>query len=217
MDISARRGIVLASFFCFFPVLFFILEYFLQTSWAFLGIYPRTIHGLTGLLFAPLIHADIAHLMANLLPLWLAMFGIFVFYPNIALRVLFFNAFFTSFLVWLIARPNIHIGTSGVLYGLNAFLLFSGLIRWEKRALTFAMVVLTLNQGIILGMLPTDTTVSYESHISGFCIGIAQAFVFRHKDLPVIVEDTTIEEENEDNSWDYKPYTIEGKESSTEK
>jgi len=215
-DNSFKRAFILSCFFCFFPVLVFVTEVFFQTSFSYVGIFPRTLNGLIGVLFAPFLHANIEHLMANLFPLWIGLFALFSLYPNASLKILWSNAILTSLLVWIFARPNIHIGASGVLYGINAFLLVSGFVRWEKAALTFGLLVLVVNQGVIYGMLPVNPEVSYESHIAGFVTGLIQAFWFKQEDQKAKIDVFENETEEQDGPWNYKPFTIEGREETNE-
>src|SRR3954466_12373296 len=50
-------------------VLVTCLDWLLPADLRVFGILPRTLHGLVGILFAPLLHLGFGHLMANLLPL----------------------------------------------------------------------------------------------------------------------------------------------------
>ena len=45
-----------------------------------LGILPRELFGLRGIIFSPLIHANLEHLVANSLPLFVLSFSLFFFY-----------------------------------------------------------------------------------------------------------------------------------------
>jgi membrane associated rhomboid family serine protease len=81
-----------------------LVEYFggLDLSW--LGIYPRLLDGLAGVLSAPLVHGSFAHLFANTAPLivigTLLLYG----YPR-ASRILLPAVYLLGgFAVWLFAR-----------------------------------------------------------------------------------------------------------------
>src|SRR6187399_2929593 len=77
----------------------------------------------------PLIHVDIFHLISNTLPLLFLGSVLFFFYEKIG-GIVFFRAYFwTNILVWLFARPAVHIGASGVVYALAFFLMFFGFFR----------------------------------------------------------------------------------------
>jgi len=67
----------------FFVTLLWIIklyELITQTSLSHYGLFPRTVQGLLGIFTAPLLHADIGHLLANTLPLLVLGIIIFFFY-----------------------------------------------------------------------------------------------------------------------------------------
>src|SRR5690554_3936003 len=88
------------------------------------GVYPREWHGLKGILFYPLIHGSLEHLFNNSIPLFVLLSCLFYFYPKVALRTLVFIYLLSGIWIWISARQNFHIGASGVVYGLAAFVFF---------------------------------------------------------------------------------------------
>ena len=145
-----------------------------------LGIVPRTTIGLRGILFAPFLHVNMAHLIANTgsfaLLGWLVMlrdkrhFG----------RVTLLAAVSSGLMSWLLGAPgSIHIGASGVIFGYLGFLMMSG---WYAR--TVASVLLSLGVtaawgGLVFGVLPTTPGVSWQGHLGGFIGGVLAARAFR--------------------------------------
>jgi membrane associated rhomboid family serine protease len=53
------------------------------------GLYPRTVHGLFGIITSPLLHADFSHLLANSAPLLILGTIILYFYRPIAFKIFF--------------------------------------------------------------------------------------------------------------------------------
>ena len=51
-------------------VVFNVINWVLGGQFNVLGIYPRSIHGLIGIPFAPLLHGNPTHLFFNLIPLF---------------------------------------------------------------------------------------------------------------------------------------------------
>jgi membrane associated rhomboid family serine protease len=84
--------------------------------------------------------------------------------------------------VWLFAREAYHIGASGIAFGMLFFVLSSGVLRWERRAIAISLVIFFLYGGMILGTIPDARGISFESHLSGALIGIVLAFLLRHSD-----------------------------------
>jgi len=150
-----------------------------------LGILPRDFTGLRGVLFSPLLHANFKHLFDNSIPLAvIGTLGLFV-YPNSLIRSLPIIYFGSGLLVWALAGGNaIHIGASGVIYGLLAFVLFSGVLKRDARGITVSMLVWFLYSSLTLGILPQPGPISWESHLFGAGAGTALAWIHRGWDKP---------------------------------
>lgn len=147
-----------------------------------LGLLPRSLTGLIGIITSPLIHAGYTHLFSNTLPIFLLAAGIIYFYPESAFKVLTLIYVFTGVLVWLFARPVHHIGASGLIYGFAAFLFFSGIFKRDNRSIGLSLLVTFLYGGMVWGILPGQPGISWESHFFGGVTGIVCAFIFRKKD-----------------------------------
>jgi len=162
--------------------LVFSIEFFYGIDFSFLGIQPRTLFGLVGIVTAPLIHGSLSHLISNTLPLLFLGCTLFFFYYRIG-RIVFLNCYFyTNILVWLFSpRVSYHIGASGLIYGLSAFLIFFGFLRRDFMSLLISIMVTVLYGGIFYGILPTDPMISWESHLAGALVGTVSAFNLAHK------------------------------------
>ena len=101
--------------------LVYTVELYLRFDFGFLGIYPRKITGLIGILTGPIIHGDVIHLASNTFPLVFLGSTLYLFYDRIASYVFFHCYIFPGTLVWLFARSSYHIGASGLIYGLAFF------------------------------------------------------------------------------------------------
>lgn len=148
------------------------------------GIYPRTIDGLWGLLFYPLLHGDFEHLISNSAPMFVLLFLIRHSYPRVAHATFWIIYILSGVGVWLFARPSFHIGASGLVYGLAFFLFAIGIMRKNIPSMAVALLVCFLYGGIIWGLLPLQPHVSFEGHIAGAVSGIVAATLFRSVDLP---------------------------------
>ena len=150
-----------------------------------LGIYPRKIEGLRGILFSPFIHGDVKHLFNNAIPLLVLTSALFYFYRRIRWKVLIYGMLLTGLFTWLIGRSNIHIGASGVIYMLTAFLMFRGILSKHYQLTALSFSVIFLYGGFIWYIFPTDPKISWEGHLSGFIVGIIFALIFNKQTLPV--------------------------------
>lgn len=196
----------------FVSLLWFIkvLEWSLSFDFGILGIHPRTMAGTLGIFTGPLVHGDFMHLISNSFPLILLGVGIFYFYNKIAIEVFVWIYLVTGFCVWVIARDAYHIGASGLVYGLVAFMLFSGLFRRDTTSIAIALIVIFLYGGMFYGVIPTDPGISWESHLMGSFTGVFCAFYFRKSPIPVNANFKELEDE-EDEGWiedfeHYKPH-----------
>jgi membrane associated rhomboid family serine protease len=157
--------------------LVFSFEFYTGFDLSFLGLAPRSLFGAIGILVSPLLHANVIHLLSNTFPLLFLGATLFFFYNRIGTVVLFRCYIFTNILVWLFSpRLSIHIGASGVVYGLAAFLIFFGLMRRDFTSLMISIAVMLTYGGIFYGIFPTHAMVSWESHLAGALVGTINAF-----------------------------------------
>lgn len=164
--------------------LFFTIEYYLQMDLGFLGIYPLSLKGLIGIITAPMVHGNFNHLISNTIPLLALGGSLYFFYPSVAPRVFMHAYFFTNILVWVFGRPFYHIGASGIVYSLAAFMVFYGLFKRNFKAVVISIVVVSVYGGLVFGILPINQSVSWESHMMGALVGIVSAFIFgRNKQI----------------------------------
>jgi len=163
------------------------------------GILPRTLHGLIGILTAPFIHGDVEHLFNNTLPVLFLGWGLMYFYPRIAGKVVLGAWVVANFLVWTSARQNLHIGASGVIYGMAGFLFTSGVLRRQRTLMALSLLIVFLYGSMVWGILPILPRISWEGHLWGMVTGIAMAYLFRQ--VPPAVSDPKpihFDEEEED-------------------
>jgi len=142
------------------------------------GIVPRTLGGLDGVLWAPFLHGGFGHLAANTVP-FLVLGGLAALGgPRRWLAVTGFVAVLGGLATWLAARPVVHIGASGLVFGYAGYLLIAGMVERSPRSLLVAAVVALLFSGMLLGgMVPGLSFVSWESHLFGFTAGVLAGFV----------------------------------------
>lgn len=160
-----------------------LINSILEVGGGLLGIQPRQFAGLPGILFAPLAHGDFAHLVANTPPLVVLGTVMLTLYPKSALRVLPAVYFGTGVAVWLFGRGSTHLGASGLVYGLVAYVIVAGLIRRDRRAIAASLLVAFMYGALVWGILPLQARVSWETHLWAGSIGIAMAIALRRLDV----------------------------------
>lgn len=154
-----------------------VIQNYKYTRW---GIFPRDLDGLPGIIAAPFIHSDWEHLMSNSIPMLALMSMVMVFYRRVAIPSVIIITIFTGFTVWLFARDAYHVGASGVVYGLVAFLAWTGIFRRNLKSIILALVMLVAFGSYFHGIVPNKEGVSWESHLFGGLVGIFTAFLFKN-------------------------------------
>ncbi len=148
------------------------------------GVRPRQLAGLPGILLAPLLHGSFGHLVANSVPLLVLVTGMLYIYPNSALKVIPLVYLGPGIAVWLFARASVHIGASGLVYGLVSYIFLAGVIRRDRRAIAASLLVCFLYGTLVWGVLPIKAGVSWETHLAGALIGMVMAIALRRLDIP---------------------------------
>ncbi len=87
--------------------------------------------------------------------------------------------FLSGALLWLFGRPATHIGASGLIYGLIAYLLVSGICERRIVPMVISMVVGFLYGGTLAsGILPSwGSHISWEGHLLGAIAGGVIAYL----------------------------------------
>ena len=143
---------------------------------------PARLAALWGILFAPFLHGNFAHLFANTVPLvtlgWLVMLR----KTSDWFVVSAIAALCSGLGTWLIgASGSTHIGASGVIFGYFGFLLLRGYFERSFVAIAFSILVTVLYGGIIWGVLPNQPGISWEGHLFGFLGGVVAAWLLAER------------------------------------
>lgn len=138
------------------------------------GLVPRTAGGLTGIVTMPFLHGDFKHLLGNTIPLGVTMMLLAGSRANSGAIVILITLL-SGIGLWLFGRTALHIGASGVVFGLIAFHVFAGIFEKRLQSVIISLVVGLLYASTILqGIVPFQAGVSWEGHLIG---SIAGAFV----------------------------------------
>jgi membrane associated rhomboid family serine protease len=173
------RSIVIPLAFVLLMWLVKSVEMFFDFDFHRYGIFPLTLKGLRGVVFSPFIHGDLNHLLNNSIPILVLGSALFYFYREVAKTVLILSVVITGLWVWVFAREAWHIGASGVVYSLAAFLFISGVIRRHPRLMAISLLVAFLYGSMVWGIFPIKERVSWESHLMGMLSGLILAAHFR--------------------------------------
>ena len=103
------------------------------------------------------------------------------FYPRIAKTVFLLIYILTGLAVWTFGRSVFHIGMSGVVYGLVAFIFWNGIFRRNLKSIALAAIVLFYYGSMLMGILPVEEDISWESHLLGGLSGIFVSFLYKNR------------------------------------
>jgi len=168
-------------FFVFSVWLVFILDIIIPIDFNNYGILPRTIQGLVGIPLSPFLHAGLFHIISNTIPLFILLFLLFTFYKKESLPVIVLIILIGGILVWIFGRKSYHIGASGLIYGLFSFLVVSGFLRKNIKTIIVSIIVIFLYGGLIYGIFPQQSHISWEAHLFGAIAGIICSYLFKTK------------------------------------
>ena len=177
---------------------FLLAEYF-EANLTPLGLYPRRVFGLLGILTTPLIHGDLMHLLSNSFPLLILPAIILISYPRLSVRIFVWTYLLTGLGVWIFSRPAYHVGASGIVYGLVSFVFFSGVFRRDRGAVALSLIIIFLYGSMLYGLFPSEERISWESHAIGGVMGMVLAFWYRNVDLPE--PEPELVEDEEEETW----------------
>lgn len=165
--------------------LFLVLIWAVQIANAFsgyrltaFGIRPRDVEGMWGILFAPFLHANFAHLIANSV-----VAGVLLFFVALSgTRAVVLSSVMTilvgGFGVWFFAQPySVHVGSSILIYGWLAFLVIRGFFTRKLGQILLGVVLAFVYGGMIWGVLPGQNGISWEGHLFGALGGIAAGWM----------------------------------------
>ncbi|HEX6391702.1 MAG TPA: rhomboid family intramembrane serine protease [Solirubrobacteraceae bacterium] len=142
------------------------------------GIEPRDADGLSGIVAAPFLHADFAHLIGNTVPFAVLGFVIALGGAARVALVTVITALVSGAGTWVIAPEHtLHIGASGVVFGYATYLLARGFFNRDLVQLLTGAVVAAIWGGALLGGLEPQDGISWQGHLFGAIGGVVAARV----------------------------------------
>jgi membrane associated rhomboid family serine protease len=138
-----------------------------------LGLLPRTMQGLLGIGSMPFLHANFEHLLSNTIPL-VILLGLTVASRHRAWPIVVAIIVGNGVLLWLFGRTAYHIGASGLVFGLIAYLITVGIREKQFVSIAIALLVGFLFGGtLLMGVIPRfSSAMSWDGHLFGAISGI---------------------------------------------
>lgn len=145
----------------------------------YLGIIPRRIYGLLGILLAPLLHANFNHLFFNTIPLIVLSDFLLLNGLNYFLVVTLIITLFSGLLIWCFAKQGLHIGASAVITGYWGVLIVNVYQQGTITAIILGAVSVYYFMGILYGVFPGDKGVSWQGHLFGLIAGLTTGYLIQ--------------------------------------
>lgn len=141
-----------------------------------LGIEPRDLDGLLGVVLAPFLHVGLGHLLANTFP-FLVMGGVIALAGAVrVMAVSVIVGLISGLGTWLIApESTVHVGASGLVFGFATYLVARGVFNRDLLQLVVGAVVVLVFGTVLLGGLVPQQGVSWQAHVFGVAGGLAAA------------------------------------------
>ncbi|MFI6173194.1 rhomboid family protein [Nocardia sp. NPDC051052] len=142
------------------------------------GIHPRAADGLSGILFAPVLHAGWPHLIGNTLPVLVLGF--------LALLAGIGRGLAATAIIWIVAgvgtwltgaSGSVHLGASVLVFGWLTFLISRGWFTRNIGQIVLGLVVLALYGSLLWGVLPGQDGISWQGHLFGAVGGLLAGWV----------------------------------------
>lgn len=141
-----------------------------------LGLEPRAWRGLLGIVGMPFVHGSLRHLIGNTIPL-AVLLSLLAASQSAPWMVAGSIVVLNGVLLWCVGRSALHVGASGLVFGLMAYLIVAGFRARRIRTAIVAVIVGVLyGTSLLWGILPLHTGISWDGHLTGAIAGALLAW-----------------------------------------
>jgi membrane associated rhomboid family serine protease len=170
------HGKILGGVVGFMWAVFFVNLLVFQGHLTSFGVQPRTLSGLFGILLAPFLHVDLAHLVSNTVPMLVLGWFVMLRRKRDLLYVSLLSALVGGLGTWLIGpAASVHVGASVLVFGYLGYLLLRGILERKFWSIAGSLAVFFLYGGVLFGVLPGNPGVSWQGHLFGLLGGLGAA------------------------------------------
>jgi len=147
-----------------------------------LGIYPRRTENLIGILLSPFLHYGFTHVIMNSIPLLILGSMVVMRGQRIFMSATLVIILFGGLAVWIFGRSAYHVGASGLIFGYFGYIIGAA---WHERSflsMLAAVIAIGLYGSTLhTGLIPLNSYISWEGHLSGLIAGIFASRIFKTK------------------------------------
>lgn len=174
---QTQQNLKLLAIILFLPWFVYFINLCMGKRLLYLGIIPRRIYGLPGIIFSPLLHLNFNHLFFNSIPLLVLSNFVLINGLSYFLWVTLIITIISGFLTWCFAKSGIHVGASGLITGYWGLLVTDILQQGSLTAIILGIISLYYFAGIFLGVFPGKKGVSWEGHLFGLLAGFITSYL----------------------------------------
>ena len=155
-----------------------------------LGVRPRSIIGLRGIIFGPFLHVGFGHLIANTVPFLILGWFVLARHLGEFIQVTIIAIVVSGLGIWLIGPANsVHLGASGLIFGYFGYLLLRGYFERSWSSIMVSFFIAMLYGSLIFGVLPQARGISWQGHLFGFIGGGLAAYLLAPRRQQATLED----------------------------
>lgn len=154
----------------------FLVDILLPIDLRQFGIQPRNTFGLLGILFSPFLHANLFHILANTLPLFILSNFVLVQGKTLFYRVTTVIIILAGLGTWVFSMANLVIGASGLVFGYWSFLLANGWFNRSFKSVIIATITVILYGALFFSFLKIQPYISWAGHFWGAVAGLIAAY-----------------------------------------
>ena len=152
-------------------------ELFFRPRFYIVGNFPAAGRRINWDTTGSLLHTNFWHAASNTLPL-LILGGLMLIggrkrFWTITIGIVLLG----GFLVWLFGRSALHVGASGLIFGYFGALLTLAYLERSLLSTAIACVTMVFYGGMLWGLLPSRSYISFEGHLFGLVAGTVMAWV----------------------------------------
>lgn len=146
------------------------------------AIRARDPQGLVYIFTAPLLHFGWPHLISNSVPFFVLGWLVMVSGRNPWMVASVLSVVVSGLFAWAFTPYGAYIaGASGLIFGWFAYLLVRGVWTRDWRQLLIAVALVVVYGGMVWGVLPTNSGVSWQAHLGGAVGGVAAAGIMHRR------------------------------------
>lgn len=155
----------------------FLIEVLIPGDLSWLGIKPRSIGGLTGILLSPFLHANIFHLISNAIPILVMGAMLSALDQRLYLYRTTLLVISSGLLTWLISSSGVVIGASGLVFAYWAYLIVNGVRTKKIKDIAISILTILIYGTLLISLFRYAPGISWAGHFSGALAGAVLAWM----------------------------------------